>query len=72
MKRFSITILFLTFFMFCYAQIGAPYIHDPSTILNVMGSIILSAQEAGDLSQKMDGPGTEVLFVLEEALPLTR
>ena len=30
------------------AQIGTPYIHDPSTIMSVMVNIILSAQAEAD------------------------
>ena len=49
MKRFSITILFLTFFMFCYAQIGAPYIHDPSTIVECDGKYYTFGTGGGGL-----------------------
>lgn len=49
MKRFSITILLLTFFLFCYAQIGAPYIHDPSTIVECDGKYYTFGTGGGGL-----------------------
>ena len=55
------------------AQIGAPYIHDPSTIAECEGKYYTFGTGGGveDSSLKMVGHGTAVLNALEEVrLPI--
>lgn len=48
------------------AQVGEPFIHDPSTMPCVMESIIPLERVKVESGRRMAGPGRVVLFVPEE------
>ena len=69
MKRLHTLLAVLAMTAAANAQIGAPYIHDPSTIAECDGKTKPSALVAAVLSQKTAGVGTAVLTVLVAVQP---
>ena len=45
-----------------FAQVGKPYIHDPSTIMEVTASTTPSEPAVADLYRKTDGLGTAAVY----------
>ena len=71
MKRYFFFLLSSLFIGRAAAQVGAPYIHDPSTIAECEGKYYTLALAVGVSSQRTDGAGTAVLSAREAELHLT-